>query len=112
MNSNDEVEFGVEVAHVNGETILAVRGEVDASTAAAFRAAVETFDVEGARLVIELSAVTFMDSSGLGVIAGTLFRQQPVGGTLCIRNPSRQIRQILEISGLDQLVPVDETEAP
>ncbi|MEP7112089.1 MAG: STAS domain-containing protein [Ilumatobacteraceae bacterium] len=111
MNSRDEVEFGVEVAHINGETVVAVRGEVDASTAAAFRAAVETFDGEGGRVVIDLSAVSFMDSSGLSVIAGTLLRQERAGATLCIRNPRHQTRQILELSGLDQLLTIDVTVA-
>ena len=110
MNSRDELEFGVEVAHINGETVLAMRGEVDASTSAAFRAAVETFDGEGGRLVIDLSAVPFMDSSGLSVIAGRLLRQERAGGSLCIRNPRSQIRRILEISGLDQLLTIDETQ--
>ncbi len=111
MNSRDEVEFGVEVAHINGETVLAVRGEVDASTSSAFRAAVEEFDGEGGRLVIDLSAVPFMDSSGLSVIAGTLVRQERAGGSLCIRNPRRQARQILDMSGLDQHLTIDVTEA-
>ncbi len=111
MNANDGVEFGVEVAHINGETVLAVRGDVDASTSAAFRAAVETFDGQAGRLVIDLSAVPFMDSSGLGVIAGTIVRQERTGGSLCIRNPRRQARQILDISGLGQLLKIDETEA-
>lgn len=111
MNSRDEVEFGVEVAHLDGEIVLAVRGEVDAASAAAFRAAVEAFDGEGGRLVFELNAVSFMDSSGLNVVARTLRRQQRSGGSLCIRNPRRQARQLLTMSGLDQHVTIEETVA-
>lgn len=109
MNANDGVEFGVEVAHLNGEIVLSLRGDVDAATAAAFRAAVEMFDGEGERLVFDLSAVRFMDSSGLSVVAGTLYRQQRAGGSLCIRNPHRQVREILTITGLEQYVTIQES---
>lgn len=50
-----------------------------------------------------------MDCAGLRPIAGALIRQQQAGGSLSIRNPSRQIRQILTITGLDQLLTIDET---
>ena len=105
----DELTFGVSVTHADDETVLSVRGEVDASTVTAFRAAVNSFDGEGGRLVLDLAAVSFMDSSGLSVVAETLVRQQGSTGSLHIRNPSRQVRAILKVTGLERFVTIDET---
>ncbi|HZX55470.1 MAG TPA: STAS domain-containing protein, partial [Ilumatobacteraceae bacterium] len=56
----------------------------------------------GITIVFDMSRVTFMDSTGLSVIAGTLRRLEPVGGRLCIRGASPMIRRLLEITGITQ----------
>ena len=100
--------FSVVVNYVDGETVLIVRGEVDAATAPTLRAAVEAIGAFGVCLVFDLAEVTFMDSSGLSVIAQTLRRSQhSSGSSLCVRNPPAQVRQLLVIAGLDPFVTID-----
>jgi anti-sigma B factor antagonist len=52
--------------------------------------------------------MTFIDSTGLGVIVGTLKRLREGGGDLVLRSPSRSTRKVLEITGLTRIVEIVE----
>lgn len=54
-------------------------------------------------LVLDFRGVTFMDSSGIGLIMGRSRLMEEYGGTLEIHNPSQQIRKVLRVSGADRL---------
>ncbi len=54
-------------------------------------------------LVLDFSKVTFMDSSGIGLILGRSHLMEEYGGVLEIHNPSPQIRKVLRLSGTDRL---------
>ncbi len=54
-------------------------------------------------VVLDFGHVTFMDSSGIGLIMGRAKLTEEYGGTLEIHNPSQQIRKVLRISGADRL---------
>ena len=53
-------------------------------------------------LVLDLSAVKFMDSSGLAVILRQSMRRRDAGGSLHIRKPSEPVRRLLEFCCLVQ----------
>jgi anti-anti-sigma factor len=95
--------FSLTITRGPGEVVLTLAGEIDTLTGPRFDEAAEV--IQGGRgitIVFDMSRVTFMDSTGLSVIAGTLRRLQPVGGRLCIRGASPMIRRLLEISGITQ----------
>ncbi|MEP7204067.1 MAG: STAS domain-containing protein [Ilumatobacteraceae bacterium] len=104
-----DTEFHVETVHINGEIVLALAGEIDTLSAPNLGAAAVRFAGEGMRLVFDLGGVTFMDSAGLSVIAGTVRRLQREGGSLCIRNARDQVRRLLEMTAIDQYVTIDYT---
>ena len=54
-------------------------------------------------VVLDFGHVTFMDSSGIGLIMGRSRLTEEYGGRLEIHNPSQQIRKVLRISGVDRL---------
>ena len=54
-------------------------------------------------LVLDFRRVTFMDSSGIGLIMGRWHLLEEYGGVLEIHNPSPQIRKVLRLSGADRL---------
>jgi anti-sigma B factor antagonist len=67
---------------------------------------------EGAsRLVFDLSRVTFMDASGLGILARSLRMTAQRRGCLRVAAPSRQVRKMLAITQLDRAIPVFDTLA-
>ncbi len=98
----------VVVNYVDGEAVLVVVGEVDAATAPTLRAAVAAIGAFDVRVVFDLAEVTFMDSSGLSVIAETLLRlRHSSGSSLGVRNPSAFVRQLLVIAGIDPFVNIE-----
>ena len=56
--------------------------------------------------VLELSGLSFMDSSGIAVILRAARRMRDVGGRTWIENPGLQPRRVIDASGIDRLVPV------
>ena len=87
-----------------GRHTLALTGELDLDSANRLEEAVREVCASGTGLVIDLRKVTFMDSSGLRVliVAGTLCEER--GHELRII-PGEDIQRILEMSGLDQVLP-------
>lgn len=100
--------FRSDVFEADGEVVLRLYGQIDMLSAPNFAVAAIGLGGTGVRLVFDIAEVTFMDSAGLSVLAGTIRRLQRIGGTLCLRNVSRHVRQILRISGLDQFVTIEE----
>jgi anti-sigma B factor antagonist len=88
---------------VGGWTVLPISGEVDALTAPDLRRAIidqlETTDA----LVIDLTAVTFLDSSGLSVLVETMKRLENVGGRLKLVITSPQVARVLRVTNLDHV---------
>jgi anti-anti-sigma factor len=101
----------VVVNHIDsGEMVLTVHGEVDVATAPALRAAAATIEGLDVRFVFDLAGVTFLDSSGLGVIGETAIRLQQSSGSLCLRNAPPAVRKLLAISGLNPFVTVEDDD--
>jgi anti-anti-sigma factor len=50
--------------------------------------------------VVDLEGVTFMDSTGLGVLIELAGDADDDGATFAVENPSRSVQRLLEISGL------------
>jgi len=102
--------FGVEVVRNGGATRIAPSGELDIATNPLLEHAIaEATSEPGARLVLDLRELTFMDSTGLRTLAQTNARAANDGFTLAIVRGPRQIDRVLEISGLGALLPLVDT---
>jgi anti-anti-sigma factor len=104
--------FRADALEADGEVVLRLAGEIDMLSAPNFAAAAIGLGTNGKRVVFDLAGVTFMDSAGLSVLAGTLRRLDRIGGSLCLRNVPKQVRQILAISALDQKITIEESVSP
>lgn len=86
---------------------LTVRGEVDVHTAPLLRARLADVVKEGEeRIVVHLDAVTFMDSTGLGVLVGAHRAQRGHGGTLELVCSEPRLLRILRLTGLDRVLTI------
>jgi len=84
--------------------ILTISGEVDIYTSPALKSALAAAAVDGCRvLVVDLNAVGFIDSSGLGVLVGALRRAREAGGDLRVVSGQETVARILRITGLDRV---------
>ena len=88
----------------NHWTVLSPFGDLDMAGAPSFRQAVVREVSEGHnQIIVDLSAVTFVDSSGLGVIIGALRRTRAHGGDLILVCPDSEIRRSFELCHLDRV---------
>ncbi|MGW1966539.1 STAS domain-containing protein [Streptomyces sp. NPDC001935] len=84
--------------------VLALSGEIDADNVGLLRQALE-IDVNGpARLVLDFSAVNFMDSSGISVLAAARGDATSVGGWLRMVSLTAPVQRVVEIVGLDTII--------
>ncbi|MHA6629640.1 STAS domain-containing protein [Pseudonocardia sichuanensis] len=84
--------------------LLSVRGEIDTLTAPAFTAATdELLAAPGETLVVDLSEVRFLASSGLAVLISAAHRAEERGLRLRLVVPTRAVRRPIEITGTGQL---------
>jgi anti-anti-sigma factor len=88
--------------------VLALRGEVDMATAGMVKqAATKAITDDGyRRLVLDLSQVSFMDSSGLHAIVDAQRAMQAAGGQVKVVNGSPSLARIFELTGLNRLLTV------
>jgi anti-sigma B factor antagonist len=100
--------FVARVVEVDGEHVVAVRGEVDPATREEFWSAVE-FALEGRqRVIIDMSETTFMDAAGLAVICEASRRLGQAHGNVVVREPSATVRRVLQITGVDHEITIDD----
>jgi anti-anti-sigma factor len=62
--------------------------------------------IQAARLVIDLSEVTFLASIGIRLLMTTARAQSLRGGKVVLAGPQPLVRRVLETAGIDQLVPI------
>jgi anti-sigma B factor antagonist len=100
-------ELAIASRDVGDRTIITVEGELDLYTAPSLRDTVLASAGDGrARLIIDLTAVPFMDSSGLGVIVACLKRLREAGGDLSlVSSPGSPPTKLLSLTGLDRAIP-------
>jgi len=102
----EPVDFSVSIEDGGGiedggrMLLVRVEGELDAYTAPMFRHALEPHDPAARQVVIDLSRVTLLDSSGLASLIGLRNRAVAGGRSLGLVCPQRELRNLLGITGL------------
>ena len=86
--------------------LVIICGEIDIATTGNLRDALTTALTRGPHIEADLSAVTFMDASGIGVLLAARRQAAEAGGSLTLRAPSAVVRRLTEILGLDEVLPV------
>jgi anti-sigma B factor antagonist len=103
---------GDELDGAEKNVVVAPVGDLDLATAPALREMLIELVAAGmVRVVVDLADVTFIDSSGLGILVGAAKRLEAANGRLAIRNPRPQAQQVLELTGLDEVLGMEESEA-
>jgi anti-sigma B factor antagonist len=96
------MELSLSTRTVAGRRVLDVGGEIDVYTAPQLRERLVALVEDGARqVVVDLSRVEFLDSTGLGVLVGALKRLRSVDGDLSLVCPRERLLKIFRITGLD-----------
>lgn len=85
--------------------VIRPRGRLTMISTAGLRTLVtETVDGGSTRIVVDLSATEFIDSSGLGALIAGLKTARQAGGDLRIACPTEQVEMVLKLTNLDRVL--------
>lgn len=91
-------------------TVVVVNGEIDVYTAPILREKlVSLISAERFHIVVDMTKVSFLDSTGLGVLVGCMKRLRSHSGTLRLVCAESRILKVFSITGLTQVFPIFET---
>ena len=109
MGQGQDGQFRIDDASASG--VVVVTGEIDLHTAPRLRETLLGHLTNDDRhLTVDLSGVTFIDSTGLSVLIAGLRRARSLGGDLRLRAPSRQTYKVLELTKLTEVFAIDHAE--
>lgn len=100
--------MNISTAFAAGRLTIYLAGELDHHEArGAIRSIDELLDEYLPRdCVLDMSGLSFMDSSGIALIIRMSRRMKNLGGRTWIENPAKQPLRVIDASGIDRLVPV------
>ena len=92
-----------------GILIAKIAGDIDHHSARAVRERIDSvvFEKKPALVILDLSTVDFMDSSGLGLILGRFNTARELGAELKILSPSRSVKRVLELAGIERIIKIE-----
>lgn len=95
----------VETKFNNNVLTAYLAGEIDHNSAAKIRMRVDGMaqELKPRMLCLDFGGVSFMDSSGVGLIMGRYRQMQLLGGALRVKNYSDSLYRIFAMSGLETL---------
>jgi anti-anti-sigma factor len=105
-------EFTITVGFEDARAVVAVRGEVDRVSAPELGAILDAVIERHRSVVLDLAELDFMNGWGLGMLAARASRHGRSGGTLAIRSPSAMVLRLLDITGVAEVVLLENPEPP
>lgn len=99
-------------AYSDGVLEIKLTGEIDHHSAVSVRGDIDklVFETRAQKLVLDLSQISFMDSSGLGLIMGRYSLIKELGGTLVLRSPTAAVTKILSLAGMERVIKIESGE--
>uniref|UniRef100_A0A7C4VRS2 Anti-sigma factor antagonist n=1 Tax=Desulfatirhabdium butyrativorans TaxID=340467 RepID=A0A7C4VRS2_9BACT len=101
----------VEHRTAHGWTVLSPTGRLDAHTSQPLEEDLLARVTPNLKLALDLGSVDYMSSAGLRVLMKVFKACQTGGGNMVLLNPLPNVREVLDISGFLQIIPVLDAEA-
>lgn len=100
--------FHAAVDRADGTVSIRLQGELDMSTAPALgRNLTEALDAMSHAISLDLSGLTFLDSTGIRVLMSAHRRAAGQGCAFILRSPQPSVLRVLKLTGIDQLLVID-----
>ena len=98
----------IDITNENGSAVATLSGELDHHNAKELRSELDRFIVtaQPRELAIDFGGITFMDSSGIGLIMGRSKLMNECGGRLEVINPQPYIRRVMKLAGIERIVKI------
>ncbi len=101
-----ETPFDLDMRFVGRRAVLSVTGEIDMTTAPALQEALESAAGQAFEVWLDLTAATFMDSTGIHAVARIRARLVEVDRRLVVICPSGPVLRVFNLTGLDRLLEI------
>ncbi len=101
----DAAQHEIRVEHRDGRAVVCLVGEIDASLRESASAAMGLALMSGLPLLVDASAATFVDSSGVAFVLQLHLAASEAGLPLTLHDPERVLRDVLDMVGLGSAVP-------
>lgn len=99
--------FSASADSAEGAIVVRLQGELDLATAPALVRALDTaLDAKPSVLALDLSELTFLDSTGIRVLITACRRAGSQGCTFELRSPQRPVLKALRLTGVDRLMTI------
>ncbi|RJP27255.1 MAG: anti-sigma factor antagonist [Actinobacteria bacterium] len=104
LSDTGGVILNTHVREVGGIPVVELEGEIDLSTSPVFKETVYGV-IESGKIdvIIDLNALEFMDSTGLGVLVAALKKTSMEGGSIRLICNKRNILKVFTVTGLDKV---------
>lgn len=91
--------------------VAQLSGELDHHNVRSIREEIDTAisEQQPEKLALDFGGVTFMDSSGIGLILGRCKIMGGIGGSAVVRNPPPHIRRVMRLSGIERIAKIENT---
>ena len=105
----DVLDFSVNTAALGGDAfIVTITGEVDLHTAPELEHALDgVVGLGGTAVALDLSEVSFVDSTVLGVLLRIRQRLHDLGGEVVVVTQDRRVLRTFEVTGLDRVIVIE-----
>lgn len=104
------MEFEIKTERSGALCVVTIAGEVDVYTAPQLKTSlIEQIEDGCTDLLVDLRGVSFIDSSGLGVLIGVLRRTKEGSGTIRLVCSRGNVMKVFRITGLDKVFPIFES---
>lgn len=100
-----DLELSVRIQ--DGCTVVELRGELDISGASGLRE--RLFDIlagQETSLILDLSGLRFIDSTGISVLVAAERRAHELGGSVSLAGPQKIVARVLHVTSLDRHFPI------
>jgi stage II sporulation protein AA (anti-sigma F factor antagonist) len=102
--AKEESDMSLRLETDMGVLTALLGGEIDHHTAKELREGIDhaASEQKPGKLVLDFREVTFMDSSGIGLVMGRYRLMRELGGEMAVDRPNERILKILRLSGMER----------
>lgn len=106
----NDMNISVDLQHQENKVLGFIEGEIDAFTAPMLREKLAEITLEDSKeIILDLSEVSYMDSTGLGVFVGFFKNAKVENAKLKLTGLSSRLKRLFDITGLGEIMDIEST---
>ncbi|MDQ0208567.1 STAS domain-containing protein [Alkalicoccobacillus murimartini] len=99
------MNLDIHIEEAENQKNVFLSGEIDTYTAPKLRESlIPLTEQSGVEVIVDLSEVQYIDSTGLGIFVGVLKASDSNGSSLTLTGMSERIKRLFVITGLDEVI--------